>query len=89
MQISSSSRTVNDMKVTLQKVTREMDGIQDTLRNTMAAVSGWNDQQGMQYKDLMRQVAKLTESPKGTLLEAIPKLDRMMQALQAYEKIKF
>ena len=89
MQISSSSRTVNDMKVTLQKVTREMDGIQDTLRNTMAAVSGWNDQQGMQYKDLMRQVAKLTESPKGTLLAAIPKLDRMMQALQAYEKIKF
>lgn len=89
MQISSSSRTVNDMKVTLQKVTREMDGIQDTLKNTMAAVSGWNDQQGMQYKDLMRQVAKLTESPKGTLLEAIPKLDRMMQALQAYEKIKF
>lgn len=77
------------MKVTLQKVTREMDGIQDTLKNTMAAVSGWNDQQGMQYKDLMRQVAKLTESPKGTLLEAIPKLDRMMQALQAYEKIKF
>ena len=89
MQISSSSRTVNNMKVTLQKVTREMDGIQDTLRNTMAAVSGWNDQQGMQYKDLMRQVAKLTESPKGTLLAAIPKLDRMMQALQAYEKIKF
>lgn len=89
MQISSSSRTVNNMKVTLQKVTREMDGIQDTLRNTMAAVSGWNDQQGMQYKELMRQVAKLTESPKGTLLAAIPKLDRMMQALQAYEKIKF
>lgn len=77
------------MKVTLQKVTREMDGIQDTLKNTMAAVSGWNDQHGMQYKDLMRQVAKLTESPKGTLLAAIPKLDRMMQALQAYEKIKF
>lgn len=89
MQINSSSRTVNEMKVTLQKVTREMSGIQDTLRNTMTAVSGWNDAQGMQYKDLMRQISKLTDSPRRTLTEAVPKLDRMMQALQAYEKIKF
>lgn len=89
MQISSSSKTVSDMKVMLQKVTRDISVIQENLRSTMNSASEWNDSQGMQYRDLMRHIAVLTESPKETLVNAIPKLDRMMQALQAYEKIRF
>lgn len=89
MQINSSSRTINDIKITLQKVTGDMNRIQDTLRNTMASAGGWNDQQGELYKELMHRISKLTDSPKSILLEAIPKLDRMMQALQEYERIKF
>lgn len=89
MRISSSSETVGEMRDTLQKTIRGISGIQDSLRNTMASVPGWNDAQGVQYRDLMRRIAKLTDSPRGTLTEAVPKLDRMIQALRAYENIRF
>lgn len=89
MWINSSSETVSEMRDTLQKTVKGIGGIQDNLRNTMTSVSGWNDAQGAQYRDLMRRIAKLTDSPRSTLVEAVPKLDRMIQALQAYENIKF
>ncbi len=89
MQISSSSRTVSEMQDTIRKTIKGISGIQDNLRSTMASASGWNDAQGAQYRDLMRRIAKLTDSPRDTLTAAVPKLDRMIQALQEYEKIKF
>lgn len=89
MQISSSSRTVSDMKITLQKTIRGITAIQDQLRNTMAALPDWTDAQGMQYRDLVRQIARLTDSPRCTLEEAVPKLEAMIRALQAYENVKF
>lgn len=89
MRISSSSEAVSEMRDTLLKTVKGIGGIQDNLRSTLVSASGWNDAQGAQYRDLMRRIAKLTDSPRDTLAEAVPKLDRMIQALQAYENIKF
>lgn len=89
MAISTSSKTVSDMKDTLQKTVKEINMVQDGLRSTMQSASGWSDAQGQEYRQLMRKIANLTETPKRTLMGAVPKLERMIQALEAYERIKF
>lgn len=89
MAISTSTKTVEDMKVTLQSTVREINAIQAELRSTMQAVDNWKDVQGQEYRQLMKKVANLTEAPKQTLIGAVPKLDRMIQALKEYERIRF
>ena len=89
MAISTSTKTVEDMKVTLQSTVREINSIQAELRNTMQSADNWKDAQGQEYRQLMRTVANLTETPKQTLMGAVPKLDRMIQALKEYERIRF
>lgn len=89
MAISSSSKTVQDMKVTLQQAIREMNEVQVNLRSTVHSAASWTDAQGQQYRELMKRVVRLTETPKSTLNEAVPKLDRMIRALDSYEKVRF
>lgn len=89
MAISASTKTVQDMKVTLQQTIKEINLVQDDLRSTMQSAKGWTDAQGQEYRELMKKVANLTEEPKLTLIGAVPKMERMIQALQDYEKIRF
>jgi hypothetical protein len=89
MAISTSTKTVEDMKVTLQSTVREINAIQAELRSTMQSADNWKDVQGQEYRQLMKKVANLTEAPKQTLIGAVPKLDRMIQALKEYERIRF
>lgn len=89
MAISTSRKTVEDMQSTLQSTIKEITYVQDGLRSVMQSVNGWTDAQGQQYRDLMKKVARLTETPKRTLIGAVPKMERMIQALQDYEKVRF
>lgn len=89
MAIRASKKTVEDMQKTLQNTIKEISLVQDGLRSTMQSANGWTDAQGQAYRDLMKQVARLTEEPKRTLIGAVPKMERMIQALQDYEKVRF
>ena len=77
------------MQSTLQSTIKEITYVQDGLRSVMQSVNGWTDAKGQQYRDLMKKVARLTETPKRTLIGAVPKMERMIQALQDYEKVRF
>lgn len=89
MAISASAKTVQDMKVTLQRTIKEINEVQDGLRGTVQSANSWTDAQGQEYRELMKKIVKLTETPKRTLIESVPKLERMTQALQEYEKVRF
>lgn len=89
MAISSSSATIRDMKTTLQKTVKEIQGIQTNVKGAMRSSANWNDAQGQQYQALMKQIAQLTDSPTNTLNMAIPKLEKLAQSLDAYGKVKF
>lgn len=89
MAISSSSETIRDMKATLQKTVKEIQGIQTNVKGAMRSSANWNDAQGQQYQVLMKQIAQLTDSPTNTLNAAIPKLEKLAQSLDAYGKVKF
>lgn len=89
MAIKASTKAISDMKMTAQAAIKDINAVQNELINTVNSVSGWDDEQGQQYRQLMRKIAQLTNTPKQTLSNAIPKLDHLIQMLEAYNKVKF
>lgn len=89
MAIKASTKAISDMKMTAQAAIKDINAVQNELVNTVNSVSGWNDEQGKQYRQLMRKIAQLTNTPKQTLSNAIPKLDHLIQMVEAYSKVKF
>lgn len=89
MAIKASTKAISDMKMTAQAAIKDINAVQNELINTVNSVSGWNDEQGQQYRQLMRKIAQLTNTPKQTLSNAIPKLDHLIQMVEAYSKVKF
>ena len=85
-------------------VNASADGIRDAKSNLKATVSmlrgaaakvravgteGWNDAQGQKFSELMRKIAQLIESPIDTLQAAQPKLEKLAQSLDSYNRVKF
>lgn len=89
MAIRSSPEVVRDMKKTLQKAATSIQGIQQNVKGAMRSSANWNDAKGQQYQALMKQIAQLTQAPMTTLNAAVPKLEKLAQALDNYGKVKF
>ena len=89
MAINASSEIIRQMKMTLQRTTKEIERIQVNVRGSMKSSQNWNDAQGEQYRQVMQRIARLTESPSGTLRTAVPKLEKLAQILDAYGKVRF
>lgn len=89
MAIKSSSKTVREMKATLQKTTKEIEGIRVKVQSASNKSADWDDAQGKQYQALMKRIAQLTQSPMATLNAAVPKLEKLAVALEKYERTKF
>lgn len=89
MNITSSSKIVREMNQTLKKTEEDINRIQENLRSVANTAVNWNDEQGQMYRELMKRIIRLNDAPRNTIREAIPKLDRMVCALEAYEKVKF
>lgn len=89
MTIGSSSEIIRDMERTIQKTVKEIQITQTNVKSATRFSADWNDEQGKQYQELMKQIARLTDSPTSTLTAAIPKLEKLAQILDAYGKVKF
>ena len=89
MAIQSSPETVREMKKNLQDTVKLIQQTQEAVRGALQSGANWNDAQGQQYRALMRQLAQLTQAPMDTLNNANPKLERLAQSLDQYNKVKF
>jgi uncharacterized protein YukE len=89
MAIKSSPQVVRDMESTLQKTVKSIQGIQQNVKGAIRSSANWNDAQGQEYQLLMKQIAQLTKTPMDMLDSAIPKLEKLAQSLDNYEKVKF
>lgn len=89
MAINASAEIIRQMRTTLQKTIKEIERIQANVRSSMKSSENWNDAQGEQYRQLMQRIARLTESPSGTLRAAVPKLEKLAQILDAYGRVRF
>ena len=87
--VQSSPEVVRQIKQDLNKTSKELRDAANRIKSALHLSSDWNDAQGEQYRDLMRRIARLIESPIDTLQGAQPKLEKLAQSLDAYGNVKF
>ena len=87
--VHASSEVIRQVKSDLNGTTKELRDAASRINSALHSSSDWNDPQGEQYRDLMRRIARLIESPIGTLQAAQPKLEKLAQSLDAYSRVKF
>lgn len=87
-QINASASSVRKLANDLNNTIKKLQAISEQVK--MAGnVEGWNDNQGVQFKQVVRKIAKLTTSPVDTLQRAIPRLEKLASALDRYNSVKF
>lgn len=89
MAVQASAQVVREMKGTIQKSMKEIQGIQQNIGGAVKATANWNDAQGEQYRALMQKIAKLTQTPVSTLNSSAKKLEKLAVSLDNYSKVKF
>ncbi len=90
MAVNASPEIIRDMKKTISKTVNEINGISEGIeRYINVQQSTWNDEQATRYRDLMIRVAKLTSSPSEELTRVLPQLDRLAEALDGYNSVRF
>ena len=77
MAIHASTEIIQDMKRTIQMTVTEIERIQENLDGAMRVTAEWDDQQGLEYQKLMKRMIQLTNSPKETLEQEMPKLGKL------------
>lgn len=87
--IQSSPEVVRQIKADLNGTTRELRDAANRINSALHSSGEWNDAQGNEYRELMRRIARLIESPIDTLQAAQPKLEKLAQSLDAYGSVKF
>ncbi len=89
MAVKASPETIREMKKDISNTIRDIERISSGIKSGISATSGWNDAQAAQFHTLMRQIVSLTEAPVETLNAALPKLEKLAQSLDQYNRVKF
>lgn len=87
-QIKASPEAVRQLAKDLRTTINNLQDISAQVRSA-GNVSGWSDQQGEQFRSVVNRIAGLTQSPIETLESAIPRLNKIANALEQYNSVKF
>ena len=89
MSVKPSPETSREMNQALSYTIPDIERISSGIKSGMSATSNWDDAQAAQFNMLMQQIARLTATPIDTLNAALPKLEKLAQSLDQYNKVKF
>jgi methionyl-tRNA synthetase len=89
MAIKASVNVIAEMRADIQRAINEIMQISEHMNTAGRITSGWEDEQSQQYSTLMGDAAKVARTPVDTLKAAIPKLQKLEQAIQNYSSVKF
>lgn len=89
MAVKASPDTIREMKREISSTINDIRRISSGIRTGMSATEKWDDTQAAQFNMIMQKVARLTEQPIDTLTAALPKLEKLAQSLEQYNKVKF
>ena len=87
-QIKASPESVRKLAADLRKTIKNLQDISAQVRSS-GNVNGWSDSQGQEFKSVVNRISGLTQSPINTLESAIPRLNRIADALEKYNGVKF
>lgn len=89
MSVKASPELIRGMEKEIADTIRDIKRICSVIKTGTNAVSGWDDAKAAEFNMLMRQIAQLTAAPVETLTAALPKLERLAQSLDEYNRVKF
>ena len=89
MAVKASPEAVREMKRDINKMVQDIERISASIKTAVSAITDWEDSRSAEFKSLMQRVAQLTEKPTETLRAAMPKLERLAEALDQYNKVNF
>jgi hypothetical protein len=89
MAIKASTEAIAAMRSDIQRAIREITDISGRISQAGRPSGDWSDAQSQQYTAVMQKASKATLQPLETLKAAIPKLNKLEQALQGYSSVKF
>lgn len=89
MAVKASPEIIREMKRDIAETVRDLERISVGIRSVLAAGTNWDDEQAVQFNNLMQQIARLTVKPVERLNEALPKIEKLAQSLDQYNKVKF
>ena len=87
--ISANAETIREMKGQLNKTVNDLKNIGQRVLNARSLSDEWNDAKGEQFRALMQRIGRLIEQPIGPLQAAQPKLEKLAQLLDEYNRVKF
>ena len=90
MAIQGSPEAIREMRETMNRTIYNLNLIANNTRQITARTKDWaEDAQGAEFHSVMREAAILIEQPTDPLRVAIPKLQRIEEALRRYQSIHF
>lgn len=89
MAVKASPEIIREMKRDISNTIRDIERISNGIKAGMAASSSWDDAKAAQFNMLMQQIARLTVAPVDTLNAALPKLEKLAQSLDQYNRVRF
>lgn len=89
MAVQASPEIIREMKRQISTTIRDIERISSGIKSGMSATSSWNDAKAAEFNMLMQQIARLTVAPVSTLNAALPKLEKLAQTLDQYNRVKF
>lgn len=89
MAVKASAEAIREMKKNISQTINDIQRISSGIKSGMSASGGWNDAKAAEFNMIMQKTARLTEFPVSTLQAALPKLEKLAQALDKYNSTKF
>ena len=89
MAVKASPEAIREMKKSIQNSIKNIERISSGIKSGVSATSNWNDDKAAQFNLIMQQIARLTATPIETLRASLPKLEKLAQSLDQYNKVKF
>jgi predicted phage tail protein len=89
MAVKASPEAIREMKREISNTIKDIEKISNGIKTGMSATSSWDDAKAAQFNSLMQRIARLTEGPIDTLNAALPKLEKLAQSLDEYNRVNF
>ena len=88
MTVKASPETIREMKKNISNTIKDIQHISNGIRQGVSASGNWDDAKAAEFNMLMQKIARLTATPISTLNAALPKLEKLAQALDRYNGVK-
>ena len=89
MAVKASPETIRDMKKDISNTINDLEKVSNGIRTGLSASAGWDNAKAAQFNMLMQKIARLTATPIETLRASLPKLEKLAQSLDQYNRVKF